>query len=136
MNLNDLTVDEFLEFAAELEGELEKNAGDEGDFDLNALEPEELLEVAYMLQEDLEKTAMPNPMAAIKGHMAKRSILANRTASNLISKNYERFGKTKGRQRVADALGIARAYSPHAAAVGGTAAAAEGGRRYLKRKKK
>ena len=60
LDLNDLDVDEFLEIAAYLEDDMEKEAseyGYEDGFDLNDLDADQIVELAYYLADDMEKEA-------------------------------------------------------------------------------
>lgn len=54
-DLNELSAEELVGLAYQLEDEMEKEAGE--DFDLNELSAEQIVDLAYELQDDMEKEA-------------------------------------------------------------------------------
>ena len=140
IDLNQLSVDEFIGFAAELEDEMSKEAG----IDLNQLSVDEFIGFAAEIEDEMSKEAGKEGglLARLRGHYAGRETsraarqqaMEAQMSSKALEKHYRKGGsgsaeaqakldasvKSKAKRRAA-----VREYAPEIAA--GTAAAAGSG---------
>ena len=96
IDLNDLSVDEFIAIADELRGDSEKTAGEE-ELDLNQLSADEFVALADVLREDMEKEAgIKDILRAVRAKAGKAGKWAKRPHTT-----YKQSTRASARQREA-----------------------------------